>query len=267
MPSLREIQDAFRISLVEREDRLASAYIVGDGLAPERRLAVYRNTFVGNLANALRLSYPAVHRLVGAEFFEGAAQIFVREQPPRSGYLDKYGAGFPDFLARFAPAGALAYLPDVARLEWAVSRALHAPDVAPLDVTRLATLDASDHDRVRFLAHPSVSLLVADYPVDSIWRAVLARDDTALGAIDPAAGPVRLIIQRLVTGVDVTRLDECAWGFAAALCAGEPLGQALDAVDDANAAAWLGEHLSAGRFVEFSLADPVVHSLLQETLS
>lgn len=267
MPSLRDVQDAIRMSLVEREDRLAAAYIVGAGLAPERRLAVYRNTFLANLANALRLSYPAVHRLVGAEFFDGTAHIYVQQQPPRSSYLDEYGVGFPDFLARFPPAASLPYLPDVARLEWAVSRALHAPDVEPLDVTRLGTLDASDHDRVRFVPHPSVSLLVANYPVDAIWHAVLARDDAALGAIDLAAGPVRLMVQRRVTGVDVTRLDRRPWDFAAALCAGEPLRRALDAAGDANAAAWLGEHFTAGRFIAFSLADTAVHPSLQETPS
>ena len=267
MPSLREVQDAIRMSLVEREDRLAAACIVDDGLAPERRLAVYRNTFVGNLANALRLSYPAVQRLVGADFFGAAAHIYVLEQPPRSSYLDDYGVGFPDFLARFAPAASLAYLPDVARLEWAVSRALHAPDVEPLDVTRLAALDAADHDRVRFVVHPSVGLLVADYPVDAIWRAVLARDDVALGAIDLAAGPARLLVQRRFTGVDVTRLDQRPWDFATALCSGEPLGPALDAAGDADVATWLADHLAAGRFIAFSLADTVVHPSLQESPS
>lgn len=73
MPSLHELQHDFRRSLVERDDDAAATHVLGDGLAPEQRLAVYRNTFDGNLVNALRLSYPAVHRLVGAEFFEGAA--------------------------------------------------------------------------------------------------------------------------------------------------------------------------------------------------
>jgi hypothetical protein len=36
----------------------------------------------------LRLSFPAVHRLVGANFFEGAAQIFARDQAPRCAELN-----------------------------------------------------------------------------------------------------------------------------------------------------------------------------------
>src|SRR5439155_20054249 len=201
MPSLRELQNAVRTSLVERDDSVAASYIVDDGLAPERRLSVYRNTFASNLVNALRLSYPAVHRLVGDEFFEVAAHVFVHERPPVSAYLDEYGAEFAEFLARFPPAASLGYLADVARIEWAVNRALHAPDAEPLDVTRLAALEQNDHDRVRFVPHPSVSLVSANYPVDAIWRAVLAQDDSALAAIDLAAGGCLLLVERLATGV------------------------------------------------------------------
>ncbi len=267
MPSLREVQQAIRRSVVLHEDSAVAAFIVDDGLAPERRLSVYRNTFVSSLTTALRLSFPAIHRLVGAEFFEGAAQIFVHEQPPRSAYLDEYGAAFPEFLARFPPAASLAYLPDVARLEWAVNRALHAPDEAPLDVAQLAEIASADHDRVRFVAHPSVNLLRVGHPADAIWLAVLGQDDAALAAIDLAAGPVWLIVQRSASGVDVTRSDERAWRFAAELLAGQPLGVALDAADGVDATSLLADHLKAGRCVAFSLADAVAHLPAQESLS
>src|SRR5262249_19748932 len=158
-------------------------------LASAQRLTVYRNTFASNLSNALRLSFPAVHRLVGAEFFDGAARIFAHERPPLSAYLDEYGGEVAAFLARFSPAASLPVLPDVSGREWAVNRALHAPDVQPLDPMQLAALAQNDHDRVRFVSHPSVSLVHADHPVDAIWRAVLAQDDTALAAIDLAGGP------------------------------------------------------------------------------
>jgi hypothetical protein len=131
MPTLLEVQRAMRRSLVERDDEEAAAYILAGGLAPGARLDVYRNTSIGALTTALRLSYPAVHRLVGAEFFDQAAKIFIETDPPHSAYLDEYGAAFPEFLAHFRPAAWLAYLPGVAQLEWAVSCALHAPDADP----------------------------------------------------------------------------------------------------------------------------------------
>ena len=254
-PALLEIQHALRASLLAHDEGEAAAHIVADGFSAAERLDVYRNTFASVLTNALRLSYPAVHRLVGAQFFEGAARIFIAGHPPTSACLDDYGAEFPDFLADFALTASLPYLPDVARLEWAVSRALHADNADPLDAGRLAALPEPDRARVRFAPHPSVGLIRAQYPVDVIWRSVLDENDAALAAIDPGAGPIWLLIQRLETGVEVRRMSESAWRFAAELCAGRSLHAVLESARGIEVSTLLAEHLAAGRFVDFSLDD------------
>jgi len=257
VPELHELQRALYRSLLEHDDGDAAAYIRADGVAAAERLSIYRNTFYGTITNALRLSYPAVQRLVGAEFFEASAQRFIEREPPRGAYLDAYGAGFPDFLARFPAAASVPYLPDVARLEWAVSRALHAPDATPLDVAALGEVGQDDHHRIRFVSHPSISLIQASYPADSIWRAVLEQDDAALGAINLDDAPVRLLVQRLLTGIDVRRLSEAGWRCTAALCAGQPLQEAIDLASDSDVSALLAEHLAAGRFIAFGIMEPV----------
>ncbi len=252
-PSLRDVQQAMHDSLIGPDEAVAVGYVVADGLAPEQRLSVYRNTFDSTLANALRLSYPAVHKLVGAQFFEGAARIFAHERPPRASWLDVYGADFGDFLAEFAPAASLPYLADVARLEWAVTRALHAPDTEPIDANRLAAVDSGSHDRMRFMVDPSVSLLRSDYPADAIWRAVLEGDNAALAALDLADGPVGLLVQRICAGVEVARIDEAAFRVTSALIEGQTLGEALAYADASCAAAVLADHLAARRFVAFEV--------------
>ena len=50
---------------------------------------------------------------------------------------------------------------------------------------------------MRFVVDPSVSLLRVNYPVDAIWRGVLAGDDAALAAVDLASGPVAMLVQRI----------------------------------------------------------------------
>jgi len=252
-PSLLELQRATRASLVAHDDRGISAHVVDAGMSTAERLDVYRNTFASVLTKALRLSYPAVHRLVGAEFFDGTARLFIETSPPRSACLDDYGDEFPGFLSDFEPAWSLAYLPDVARLEWAVNRSLHASDVEPLDPRRLAALAGAESARVSFVPHPSVSLLRVEHPADLIWRAVLEEDDDALSAIDPGAGPARLLVQRLATGVEVGRMSDSAWRITAALFAGKPLAAALDKAPDTEASALLADHFAAGRFMDFSL--------------
>ena len=256
MSALLELQRAVYRSLVERDDDEATALIRADGLAAADRLSIYRNTLFSTLTNALRLSYPAVHRLVGTDFFEAGAHEFIAAQPPRSAYLDHYGAGFADLLARFPAASSVPYLPDVARLEWSVSRALHAPDAVPLDVLALAAVGESSHERVCFASHPSLGLIRASYPVDTIWRAVLEQDDATLGAIDLDDAPLWLLIQRLPTGIDVQRMSEPAWRFTSALCAGHPLGEAVDLACGSDVATLLAGHLAAGRFIAFHVPEP-----------
>src|SRR5256885_13959319 len=144
-----------RASLVTHDDRGISAHVVDAGMSPAERLDVYRSTFASVLTKALRLSYPAVHRLVGPGFFEGAARIFIEAHPPKSACLDDYGEKFADFLSDFEPAASLAYLPGVIRLEWAVNRVLHASDVEPLDPRRLAALAEGGRGRGRLVSQPA----------------------------------------------------------------------------------------------------------------
>ena len=252
MLTLLEWQRAMRASLVQRD----FAVIVGslaDGAAADR-LDIYRNTIFSGLIRTLRLAYPAVERLVGSKFFDGAADIFIRAHLPRAAYLDQYGDTFPDFLRDFAPAASLPYLVDAARLEWAVNGALHAADESPLELAQLAAIPAEDHGRVCFHAHPSVRLLRVDYPVDDIWRAVLNGDDDALTTLDLASGPVCLLVERNATGIEVIRLQELRWRFLAALCTGVPLSSAVEVAKDIDAPSALGAHLAAGRFVAFTLS-------------
>lgn len=251
MPTLLEVQHVMRAGLIERETAAIVASLA-TGVGPDR-LDIYRNTIFFGLTRTLRLAFPAVERLVGAEFFDGAADVFIREHLPRAACLDQYGGEFPDFLNRFPPAASLSYLADVAWLEWAVNCALHAADEAPADFSQLAALPLEDQCRVSFRAQSSVRLLRSDFPVDDIWRAVLNGDDQAMAALDLTAGPVLLLVERGVTGIEVTRMRDSAWRFLQALCRREPLHSAIASAADGDAPSLLAEHLAAGRFVAFTL--------------
>jgi hypothetical protein len=79
------------------------------------------------LTEALKDAFPAVHRIVGPEFFQAMARAYIVLEPPRSPILLDYGAGFPDFIGEFEPAAVLPYLADVARIE----RAWRRPTMRP----------------------------------------------------------------------------------------------------------------------------------------
>lgn len=264
-PPLRELQRAWYAGIASGDFSAAAPYIVADAIAAEERLDIYRNTAVSTLVNALRLAYPAVHRLVGDAFFQGTIHAFLAGHWARTTWLDEYGAEFPDFLRSFGPVLAhpvlASYLPDVAALERAVNHALHAPDPRPWDLRALGALAPAETERLRFEPQPSVAFLQAAAPVDAIWSAVLEGNDDAMRAIDLGDGPVQLLVEWRSDAdgarIHLERMGEAAWCFARALCAGTPLCRALadSAAVDAGFAAEsaLGAHLAAGRFAGFRI--------------
>ena len=260
--TLLDIQSAMRRGILGHGGRTVAATL-SDALVPADRLSIYRNTSRTALSNALRLNFPAVQRLVGDDFFAAAADTFITHEPPQTAWLDLYGEGFPEFLQSFEPAAALVYLPDVARLERAVNRAFHAVDAGPLEYSQLLDVEPSLRGRLCFAPHPSVSLVFSPYPVDAIWRAVLARDDTALAAIDLSATAVRLLVERYNGEIKITQMGERRWKFAEALFAGQSLSAALAVADDPDAPAWLAAHLTAGHFTDFALSNAEAAEHLQ----
>jgi len=246
MPALLELQHAFAGALLDEGDGRAWACIAEESIAAEERLRIYRNTCRSTLVETLRMSYPAAQRLVGADFFARAAERYVDEYPARSGYLNDYGGEFSAFLERFGPARSLAYLPDVARFEWALSVAANAADVQALEPAALLGIDESGHGELRFEPHPSVSLLELAYPADEIADAVLAGDEAAMAEVDLARGPVRLVVHRGPEGLETERLGARAFAFLALLFAGEPLERLADVAEE-EAPTLLAQQLAKGR--------------------
>ena len=197
------------------------------------------------------MTYPAVDRLVGRDFFAMAAERFCANHPPASGYLNQYGSEFAELVSALPEVTAgLCYLPDGARFEWALNRAANADDAPALDLASLAAVAPEQHEELRFEPHPSVQLLELEYPADAITDAALAGDDDALAAIDLASGPVRLVVNRGPHGVDARRLTPSAYGFTRRLFAGERLGEALKAAGP-DGAAYLAAHFVKGRLTRY----------------
>lgn len=254
MPALPELQRQLGERLMAGSGADTPIWIrTHPGQAAER-LDVYRTTVMDTLVRALRLSFPTVHRLVGDEFFEGAGRIFAQEHLPRSADLNRYGDDFPAFLQQFGPCTALVYLPDVARLDRAAARALHAPDKQAVDFAALATAATGlDAARLRFTPHPSISLLRSPFPVDAIWRAVLAQDEGEMAAIDLQSGPVYLIVERVVDAVNVVRIPAGEWTLSQALFQGRPLAELIETPGEIDVPALLAQHFTGGRLVAFAI--------------
>ena len=95
-----------------------------------------------------------VERIVGADFFQAMARAYALAEPPSSPVLMDYGVSFADFIAGFAPAASLPYLPDVARIERAWREAYHAADAEPLAAVDFAAIAVDEIAGLRLRAPP-----------------------------------------------------------------------------------------------------------------
>lgn len=256
---LRDLQAEFRAGLLAGEDtrpgRLGGAEVVG----PER-FWIYRNNYVASLAGALEATYPAIARLVGAENFAFLAHAYCRRHPPAEPSLHAYGGGFADHVAGIEAAVAeLPFLPDLARLEWAVNEAYFAADAAPLLAESLAGLAPDDYARLRLTLHPTARLVASDHPVWHLW------DAESLEAIEPEDlpdsdlpdGGDHVLVLRPGDKVDVILLSPGDHALLTALAAGAPMGEAAGAAagaePDFDLTAALAAHLGRGTFAGFEL--------------
>jgi len=248
MPALPELQAAFAAALDDEDATEVAAMVRANRLEPQRRVGIYRNNTRLTQAEALAGIYPGIERLLGEEFFGHMADLYATLYPSRSGDLRRFGGDLAEFLEGFEPTAALAYLPDVARLEWAWHEAFHAPFS-----DALARLPRCERGTPRLALRPGASLLASAYPAARIWEFALS---------DHAADAERLDLEREAPGhtlvfrpqleVLVLDLEPAEWRWLHALHAGVSLPEA-DAHARALAPAaqterFLRTHLEIGTF-------------------
>lgn len=219
-------QQLFAAALLDAGRPVPPGLMVRSGARPETGFAVYRNNVAVGLIEAMRAAFPVVERIVGEEFFAAMAQVFVGLHPPSSPVLSEYGDGFAAFLADFPPAAEMPYLPDVARLERAASRAYHAEDAAPAGMEALQAIAPEDLGEVRFRLHPAVSILRSAHPIVSIREMNLGL--RPLGPIDDLPAEDALVT-RPALEVEIRALGPGEAAFIQVLARGATMAEAAEA--------------------------------------
>lgn len=204
---LRAMQAAFAQALINA-DRIPEPGLIHEGgLSARQRLNVYyhHTRIVQN--EALGSIYPAVRRLVGAEFFANMAGLYGERHPLCHGDLGTFGEHLPAFIKGFEPLASLTYLPDVARLEWACHESLHSAH-GDGSTARLP------EKRLRLAPH--VRLLRSPFPVAAIWEFALGEqpeEGRRLNIED--AGASHLLVRRPALDVEVLALAPEDWHWLA----------------------------------------------------
>jgi hypothetical protein len=255
MQSLAEKQRSFATALLDPALPTPIGLVGPDGEPSPRRFAVYRNNVVVGLTETLKDAFPAVHRIVGADFFQAMARAYVMLEPPRSPIMLDYGVGFPDFIRQFEPAAVLPYLADVARIERAWTEAYHAPEASPLDPTAFTAIAPDQLPAMRLVLHPSLRVVRSQVPVLTIWQMNVA--DGVPGPVDLAVGGEDALVVRPLADVQVRSIPKGSLEFIQALAEGRSLLAALEAAMIANPrfdlSANLADLMHAGALIDYSL--------------
>ncbi|ROL88663.1 DNA-binding domain-containing protein [Pseudomonas protegens] len=243
----------FAQALLSAESICPEGLCSSNGADPASRFAVYRNNVQGSLINALAEAYPVLAQLVGQTFFNAMARLYVQDFPPHSPLLNDYGQDLADFIQGFAPAAALPYLADMARLERLRVEAYHAADAEPLQPAQLlAAMNQPDRlGQLCLQLHPSLRTLHSAFAVVSLWAA--HQSDAAWPAFDLHQSQHALVLRNAME-VRVIALDAGSATFIDSLRHHWPLeiaaAYALDAQADFDLGQCLGLLLAHGALID-----------------
>lgn len=155
------------------------------------RFDIHRNNVMSTWLDALRSGFPVTRQLLGDEYFDAVAQLYVQQSPPTSPVLVEYGQTLAHFLAHFEPLSAFPYIADVAELEWRRRLAFHARDEAVLTLTQMRGLAVEQWLFKHIQWHSSLQLLLSAFPLQRLWRNQTLHED--LPAADAWTGENVLI--------------------------------------------------------------------------
>lgn len=218
------LEARFAAALADTELPLPEGLTSARGQPDRLRFAVYRNNVHVSLVEALVRAFPVVYRIVGDTFFRAMARAYVAVHKPEDAVLIRYGASFSDFIASFTPAGSLAYLADVARLEYAWSEAYHAADADPIGLQSLAAVASEMLPDTRLIAHPATRLLASSHAIGSIWA---AHQQERVPPVQTALAQT-VLVTRPEAEVKASILPAVDAPFITALLAGDTIGDAAE---------------------------------------
>lgn len=228
MQSLDEMQRSFAAAVLDPTLPTPAGLVGPDGKASSGRFAVYRNNVIVGLTQTLKDAYPAVHRIVGPDFFHALARAYIVGDLPRSPMLFDYGAGLPDFIGQFEPASVLPYLADVARIERAWTEAYHSAEAVPVGPCAFSEIDPDLLPDVSLVLHPSVRIVGSRFPALTIWQMNVAGG--VPGRVDLASGGEDILVVRPEAEVEVRSIPKGGPDFIRVLSSGRSV---LAAFEDA----------------------------------
>ena len=193
--------------------------------------AVYRNTWLKGLLDALDANYSTVAMILGADAFEAVALEFAHEHPAQTPVLALYGAEFPTFVGGQL-GDEVPYLSDVAALERLWTESFFAPDAETLAPQQYAALTPTQLLGLHSRLHPAARIARFQTPAVTIWQAHRAADGD-FEEIEPEWRPENALLTRRELSVNVTLVADATYHILFEIERGRTIGAAIGSAAEA----------------------------------
>lgn len=257
MSELARQQQALLAALLAWPPRQAEQALAAHVAHPwARGLMAYQANGHALAVRALGASYPVLLQLLGEDSFASLARAFWHAQPPVTGDVAQWGEALAGFLASGTQLQEEAYLPDVARVEWALHRCANGAD-AQADASTFPWLMAGDPDRLALVLAPGCALVQSVWPVASVMTAHLeaSPDFAEVGRRLDAGIAETALVWREGLRARVRQAWPGEAELLAALLAGQALGPALDAAPGLDVEPWLPMAVRTGLLLAVTSMD------------
>lgn len=222
-----------------------------------RGLKAYQANGHALARRALQAAYPVLTHLIGQTSMEDLAPALWHAHPPTAGDMALWGGHLAGFVAASPQLSDAPFLPDVARLEWALHQTASAADALP-DPATLSLLSTEDPDTLQLPCAPGTALLVSPWPVVAIWQAHQPGStgfDEVTRLLQAGSGQSAVVWRQGFKPHVRLALPGEAEALAVLLRQGS-LGAALDAAPELDVAAWLPLAMQTGLLLSARVAIP-----------
>lgn len=167
---LQQLQQNFIALLHNEANTIGTEVVAGGRIDVATRLHIYHHGYRARLLEVLQDVFEHSWGYLGDDAFNEQASGFIESQSSTYRTLNRYGDGFPKYLASQFPKDA--EIAEIAQLDWMMRCAFDGANATPLTVNDLARIAPAQWAHLGFKFHPTLTLHTFSYNAASIWDAL-----------------------------------------------------------------------------------------------
>jgi hypothetical protein len=170
MDKLITLQNKFQSYLMTANEVIHSEIEGTQKVSSHTRLEIYFHAYRHRLIDALASNYPILQKYLGEQAFEELALLYIDAHPSPFRSIRWFGNQLENFLQEQVIYADYPHLTELSKLEWQMTLNFDAPDCEIINIENVMQIPTDDWPMMRFLPHPSVTVLNFQWNVVALWQ-------------------------------------------------------------------------------------------------